>query len=234
MWLMARSSEPIQSFDDSAQDLLARSRVIRDRAWPGYQKEVLATLGRNPYIGMFYRLDEMLEQAMLQDSSRLFMAKERAANVLAFEFDARDGVGFDSRGGNSVVWLRDGYITVTQSSRAGHLASAIPLRIPKDDVGSIHVRARSDGCSMMTLAWSREHDLPLSEAWKSSASIDMVADSTFHIYEIDATHILTRGLDTGDSIRSLLMQFHPTCHVTVDYIRFVSKTEQVCRASIRI
>ncbi|NIT59355.1 MAG: hypothetical protein GWN00_24975, partial [Aliifodinibius sp.] len=71
------------------------------------------------------------------------------------------------------------------------------IRIPKEEVGDIIVRARCDKGTQMRLAWSRDSNPD--NPWHNKIDTDIISDTSFHVYIIDAKNALKRGLQTNDT-----------------------------------
>jgi arylsulfatase len=212
----------VRVFDSSASDLLARSRHIRDHARPTYQEDVLAVLPQNLHNGIFYRLDEMASEAVVLEEPVLSAVQGDSARVFAFEFDDRDPIRLELVGGRSDLQIKEGVLSVRHLA-GDYLTNSVPLQIPKDDVGSIVIRARARRAGRLTLGWSRETDP--TNVWRHMLSIDLVGDTCFHTYAINAKNALKRGLNVGDDLRRLVLRPSnlDSAQVEIDFIRFVSK-----------
>ncbi len=131
-----------REFDQSAEELLVRSRFLRDNARPEYQEEVLAALGPSRFNGPFYRFDEMLAQAIVVEEPELPDSVAGRGVLFALEFDGSDTVALRPGLGTSLVTMADGLLSVRQEAD-DYLELTAPVSIPRDAVGSIVVRARA-------------------------------------------------------------------------------------------
>jgi len=220
---VVRAVGTVRAFDRGAEDLVATARQIKLQAYPEYQRDVLASLGENPDNGPLYRLEEMLSDATVL-SGPASDAEVGDSIVFAFDMDGHDPVGLEIGQGVAVLDSTDStlrYVT-TAGHSGGYLTNTLPLDIPRDAVGTIEIRARTSAPTGLMIGWSSlEH--PENPA-KYRIALDLLPDTSFHVYAVNAKTALQRGLNEGDPIRSFFVW--PTDRsgttVEIDYIRFVS------------
>jgi len=198
------------AFNESAQELLARSLRLRMQAYPEYQDDLLVSLEPNLYNGSYYRLEELLADAVVLEEPTLDQGDDASGIMVRFDFEGADTVGLESAMGRIEPTLAKSTLLLRSDSTAANLRSADfltntkPLLIPKDEVGSIVIRARTGQDARMMLAWSTIDDR--TDAWKRDAlDIYLIADSSFHTYEIDAKHALQEDSEGGQDIKRLFI-----------------------------
>jgi hypothetical protein len=204
-----------ETFDQSARELIQRFHKIEDGASPRYQEEVLSKLPPNPKNGIFYRLDDLLPEAVVREKPSPLRDDKIPGVILSFEFD-------DPRHPGLVSVEKNGLLRV-KHRHSDYLTNELSVKIPKDDIGYIVIRARVNKGSQMKLAWHKE-PLP-AEIWWNRIDIDLIDNTNFHTYVIEAENALKRGLSAGDCINKIFIAPSDAdgALAEIDYIRFVSK-----------
>jgi arylsulfatase A-like enzyme len=210
----------VRAFNSGAEELLARSRLVRDAAGPDYERDALSRLPPNALNGRTFRLDDLAPSPT--------RAPDPAAGadvIVGFEFEGADDPRLETAEGPSPP-IEDGLLEFTAGRSDRHLVSAGALSIARAEVGEIVIRARSSARTQLALAWHGD-EVPRNE-WRESVNVDLVGDGRFHIYAI-AGSALRRG--SGATIRRILLRpsKRPDVDVDLDWVRFVSKRAKYSR-----
>jgi arylsulfatase len=213
--------DPLQLATNAAP-VLDRARAISDRAHPEYQNLALARLAPNPHNGPFYRFDDKLHQAKPAGPQ----PKVSVAEDLII-----DGFEFDDPGANELVaadagaspLVEQGMLRFIDHNGEDYLTNGKSLAIPRDDVGDILIRARTDHQGWITLAWSKEEQP--SDIWWNRVDTPLVGDGTFHTYVINGRNVLRRGLGPDEKLMRVFLR--PTnvagSDIEIDFVRFLSR-----------
>ena len=210
------------AFEDSAQALIERSRLIKEQARPDYQLQFLDRLPLHSNNGDFFRLDDLLNQALVRGKPSFPVKEDFSGVIYAFEFNEPDKPGLSLVLGKSVSSVESGLLRVVRD-KYDYLANDIPIQIPKDDIADIVIRARADKGSRMMFGWQGVAGGP--NVWDHSIRIDLIADKKFHKYVINAKNIFKQGLKPGEKINKVFLcpsNFDESA-AEIDYIRFISK-----------
>jgi arylsulfatase len=219
-----------RAFQRSADQLLELARRVYENAGPEYQSEVLSALPANPFNGPFHRLDEELDRARVVEKDDFAKIGADAGIIFRFEFDDSDAISLAPATDISKWRIGDGLLSAKQTAVDDYVTNRELLDIPRDQVGSIFVRARSAQTASLLLAWSKEAEPE--QRLKYRVAIDLIGDDEFHTYQINASNALKFGLQSGDSIRRLFLSpssDRTIISVEIDYIRFVSKLAKYSR-----
>jgi arylsulfatase len=212
----------LTAFDDSAADLLERSRRIRDGARPAYEREALASLPTNANNGPVVHLADVLDDATVREMPAVSGTGDDSGIVLGWDFEIRHDSGLVPGRDLTKVEVRDGVLRVKHHAD-DYLTNPEPLSLPKDQIADIIIRARANRGSRMRLAWHGEGE-PKS-FWSNKVDTDLIGDDEFHTYVINAANVLKRGLATGENITKIMLvpSNEDGARVEIDFVRFVSK-----------
>lgn len=211
-----------QELRKSTDALIDRAVSISERAMPEYQEFVLATLPDNPNIGPFYRFDDNLHAATVNEQPSADEAGDGDEFEFRLEFEVGDDIGLVAAEGRSKLETRDGILVVTHRER-DYLVNEQALGVPLANVSDIILRARADKGNRFQLNWTaegRESDLK-----DNQLSLDLIADGEFHTYVVNAQNAFQRGVEFDERIS--LLSITPSnvdgAVVEIDFIRIVSK-----------
>ena len=213
----------------NAEPILAEARALSEKAKPEYQALALATLPPNPHTGEYFRLDEMLDRAVVKQAPPA--ASVENAVIQALEFDHPAAPEFKPAQDGTAVAVRGGMLEVVNDPDA-YLVNAVPLDVPRDDVGDILIRARADKGSYLRLAWSTAEGPRDGKIWRDKFDVRFRDNKDFHTYVVNARNVLKRGLKAGESLEQLYLQPADVAgaKVEIDFIRFVSKASRYAEA----
>ena len=214
----------------NVEPILAGARALSERAKPEYQELALATLPPNPLTGRYFRLDDMLDRAVVKQAPPA--ATVDNAVIQALEFDDPGTPELEAaRQDGTAVAVRDGALEVVNDPD-DHLVNAVPLDVPRDDVGDILIRARADKGSYLRLAWSTAEGPKDGKIWRDKFDVRFNDNREFHTYVVNARNVLKRGLQQGESLGRLYLQPADVAgaKVDIDFIRFVSKASRYAEA----
>jgi hypothetical protein len=122
----------------------------------------------------FQRLDDMLGDAVVLEEPALSAVQGAPGILLALEFDGRDPVTLETVGDRADPRIAHGVVELGGAA----LMNREQLRVSKDEVGSIVIRARSKEPARLNLAWSKRKDPK--KIWANALGIDLVGDSQLH------------------------------------------------------
>ena len=127
--------------------------------------------------------------------------------------------------------VRDGALEVVNDPD-DYLVNAVPLAVPRDEVGDILIRARADKGSYLRLAWSTAEGPKDGKIWRDKFDIRFRDNKDFHTYVVNARNVLKRGLKAGESLGRLYLQPADVAgaKVEIDFVRFVSKAARYAEA----
>lgn len=214
-------------FDNSARNLIERSRRVRDVARPGYQDQALAKLPKNPNIGSFLRLDEMLRNAAVREKPSLPLQKDLAGIVYGLEFGDASRPNLISALGQSTIKVKDGIATIEQKNE-DFFTNEMPFEVPRNELGEVVIRARANKPARMIVAWLEysEFQAPSlqEKIWRKQVHLDLIADGDFHIYEVNLKDVIKRDLRSDQKIKRILLRpsLSDGVVVEIDFIRFYS------------
>lgn len=209
----------------NAEPILANARALSEKAKPEYQELALATLPANPMNGPFFRLDDMLDRAVVKQQPPE-MAAERAV-VGSLEFDDPAKPDLKAAQGGLATSLRDGVFEVT-SDPDDYLENAAELAVPRDEIGDLVIRMKADKGTFMRIAWTNAEGPADGKIWRAKLDVRFNDTSEFHTYVINARDVMRRGLDRGENLARLYIQPSDVsgAKVEIDYIRFISKASR--------
>ena len=209
-----------RTLERSAEILLERARQVRERAHPGYQAEILASLSPNPFNGPSYRFDDQLANATGKvNSDRSPLA---SGVIFGFEFENSALPDLKPAEGLDEFSVRNGILEVRHSGN-DYLTHPKEIQVAKDEIGEIAIRARLKRGKRMLLGWYSEP--PSEKIFANRLAIDVVPDGEFHVYVLNMKNVLKRGLGIGEDIKGVVLRASnvPNDVVEIDYIRFISK-----------
>ena len=233
--LLAISSWNYFRIDASAlstgmQEVINRSKRIRNGSGPDYQEAVLGSLPMNALTGPIYRLDDRLHEAIVVSESTSRTDPDAIDAVFSYEFDTRGALV--AADGRSTLSVADGVLTVEHDG-SDYLLNGAEMRIPKDDIGEISIRLRTRSGKHLRMAWSS--NAKPENIWINRIDIPIVPDGQFHIYSVNAKNAMKggvgRGLRTGDDLLHLYIKPSDVDgdRVEIDFIRFISKRSKYLR-----
>jgi hypothetical protein len=211
----------ITGFRRSASALVARSAHIRDKANPHYQTRTLKSLKLSPKNGSFYRFDDSLETAVIAEEPVKLSNSIRDEVVFAFEFDNPTRPGLVPAKGRMKAHVQGGLLKISNDP-SDVLVNTEKIKIPKEEIGEVVIRARADRGRRLIMTWSeRENDARRNP---EGVDNDLLADSKFRTYVINGA-AMRSGFQWGDFIQRLMIQPSDAAGalVEIDYIRFLSK-----------
>jgi arylsulfatase A-like enzyme len=220
--LVTRPSRALRDFRRAADDLIARSESLRQRASTFDPDAALRDLGPGSWNGEYFRLDEHLASARIE--SRSPAVDRRSGQVVAeFDFDGSEAEPCRVVGGANV----EGGILEKEFTEGDHVVCQSPSGIPSDTVGSIRFRLKVRESTALDVGWSR---LDLT-AWEESAQIEIdsttlqtIPDGEFHVYELDAETSIRSRLPPGSRLRTFFLRFPEggEGEIELDYIQLLS------------
>lgn len=221
-------NQEIGDFKANARRLLEKSENLAIKAQSFDQASALKSLGETPINGFYYRFDDRLDQAVID---RTGIVSPAAPYLLNVEFDERDTLRFQSK--KERFSISDGILTIKHSKNAYFEAV---VDIPYNQVGKIEIRARHSKGKILRLGWSKK--LQKKIKWKDTgfADIDVIPDNQFHIYTIEAKHVLSRKLSYGSKIKAFYL-FASDINgdrVDIDYIRFITKKGDYLKKTVGV
>jgi arylsulfatase A-like enzyme len=221
--LATRPPRNLGDFRLAASDLIERADSIRQRAPTFDGKAALKALGPSSWNGEYYRLDDHLASARIEDRSA--SVDEAVASVVGrFEFDGKDA-GNCRVAGDAII--EDGIVELESSGR-DQLACRSQSGIPSDSVGTIRFRLKVRSSTALDVGWSR-FDLT---AWKGNRAIDIdgttlqtIPDGEFHVYELDAETSIRSRMSPGSRIRTLFLRFREGEEgaIELDFVEVLSR-----------
>ena len=114
----------------NVEPVLAEARALSEKAKPEYQELALATLPPNPRTGEYFRLDDMLDRAVVKQAPPA--ATVENAVIQALEFDDPAAPGLKPAQDGAAVAVRDGALEVVNDPD-DYLVNAVPLDVPRDE-----------------------------------------------------------------------------------------------------
>jgi arylsulfatase A-like enzyme len=214
----------MKAFDESAKTIVARSHHIAEQAGPAYQGKALDTLPPNPKNGTFYRLDDLLTKAAVLEKPSASFDKKKGGIRFSFEFDDSAKPGLGSVHGKTTCQVKDGILRIDYHDD-DYLTNNVPIQIPNEDIGEIAIRARVTKGKRMVLAWHTKIQPKKEDIWYKRIDIDLIDNSEFHTYLINAKNAFKRGLGPRDKIRKIFLRPSDAdgAVAEIDFIRFVTK-----------
>ncbi len=226
--LVTRPSRDLHDFRRAADDLIAHSEALRQRASTFDQDTVLRALGPSSWNGEYYRLDEHLASARVEARSPR-VDRASASVEAAFDFDGSDAepcqVVGDAITGDAIT--EDGILKM-EFAGGDQVVCRSRSGIPRDSVGSIRFRLKIRGSTALDVGWSR-FDLT---AWKGNRNIEIdsttlqtIPDGEFHVYDLDAETSIRSGLPPGSRLRTLFLRFPEGGEgdIELDYVQLLSQ-----------
>jgi hypothetical protein len=201
------------------QPVLEQAQALSGKAKPEYQELALATLPPNPRSGSFFRLEEMLDRAVVKEAPA--PAKVAHGVIQSLEFD--DPTSPELKAAQGKAEIREGLLRVV-SDGDDHLVNAVSIAVPRDDVGDILIRARADKGNYLRLAWAGRDGSADGRIWRNKLDVRFTDHDGFHTYTVNGRNVLKRGLMPGEKLEHLYLQPADIAGATVelDFIRFVS------------
>ena len=212
----------VGALEANVEPILTNARALSEKAKPEYQELALATLPANPMNGPFFRLDDMLDRAVVKQAPPE-MAAERAV-VGALEFDDPGKPDLKAAQGSLATGIRDGMLEVT-SDPDDYLENAVELAVPRDEIGDLVIRMKADKGTFMRLAWTNAEGPADGKIWRAKLDVRFNDTKDFHTYVINARDVMRRGLGRGENLARLYIRPSDIsgAKVEIDYIRFISK-----------
>jgi arylsulfatase A-like enzyme len=209
------------------QPVLEQAQALSGKAKPEYQELALATLPPNPRSGSFFRLEEMLDRAVVKEAPA--PAKVAHGVIQSLEFD--DPTSPELKAAQGKAEIREGLLRVV-SDGDDHLVNAVSIAVPRDDVGDILIRARADKGNYLRLAWAGRDGSADGRIWRNKLDVRFTDHDGFHTYTVNGRNVLKRGLMPGEKLEHLYLQPADIAGATVelDFIRFVSKASRYAEA----
>jgi hypothetical protein len=180
----------------NVEPILAEARALGEKAKPEYQELALATLPPNPRTGSYFRLDDMLDRAVVKQAPPA--ATVDNAVIQALEFDDPESPELVAAGEDgAAIAVRDGALEVVNEPD-DYLVNAVPLDVPRDDVGDILIRARADKGSYLRLAWATAEGPRGGRAagrniWLRRIDVRFNDTKGFHTYVVNARNCSSAG-----------------------------------------
>ena len=142
----------VGALEANAEPILADARAMSDKAKPEYQELALATLPPNPMNGPFYRLDDMIDRAVVKqepprDGGRARGGRRHWSSTILRKPELKAAQG------GLATSIRDGVLEVTNDPD-DYLENAVALAVPRDEIGDLVIRMKSDKGTFMRLAWT--------------------------------------------------------------------------------
>ena len=214
----------------NVEPVLAEARALSEKAKPEYQELALATLPPNPKNGTFYRLDDMLDRAVVKQEPPAGTVD--SALIGALEFDDPAAPDLKSVQGGTSTTMRDGVLEVVNDPD-DHLENAVALAVPRDEIGDLVIRMKADKGTYLRLAWSRAEGPSDGKIWRAKLDVRFIDHQDFHTYVINARDVMRRGLRPGENLGRLyiLPADVSGAKVELDYIRFISKASRYAASS---
>jgi arylsulfatase A-like enzyme len=210
-------------FDESARILIERSHHIQEQASPEYQAKSLTMLPMNQKNGVYYRLDDLLSKAVLTEKPSISDKSSVSDVSFSYEFDDNAGPGLIPALNRSILQTENGILRVEQHT-PDYLINGAPIEINKDEIGDIAIRARVSKGTQMVIAWQHEPDAKEKDMLFHRVEIDLIDNTNFHTYVINAKSALKR-LPAGSKIRKIYLRPSNVdgAVAEIDFIRFMSK-----------
>lgn len=216
--------------DRGVDALVAEARALGAKARPEYQDLALATLPPNPRTGEFVRLDEQLDRAVLK--RRPAEVADTGTILQSLEFDDPNALELKAADGALRLEAQNGVLRVVNDP-ADHLVNAVPLTVPRDEVGDLLIRLKAEKGSYLRLGWSAKGRPPTDGLiWRHKFDLRLDEGGDFHTYVVNARNVLKRGTRPGEQVGQLYLQPSdaPGAAVEIDYIRFLSKAARYAAA----
>lgn len=218
--------------------MLERVEETATRAASFAEDQALATIGRNPLNGFYYRFDDNKPSAVHDDSLQQSSTERFLAS---YEFDMEDlgSPGFHPVFGDFSV--RDGVLRVDEWKADDYAQNTDSLEIPITHIGEIELRLKVRKGTHLDLRvstvegpdWEGLSDLRPLHRW-GDASLPIIADNKFHTYRIQAQGLFRRT--SGKAAQHLRLKsvfLKPTNEegdtVEIDYLRIYSKRAKYAR-----
>ena len=191
------------------------SRNTRSWRWPPCPP--------NPMNGPFYRLDDMLDRAVVKQEPPPIAAEQHGGRRTRVR---RSG---EARPQGRAGWPRDqhadGMLEVTNDPD-DYLENAVELAVPRDEIGDLVIRMKSDSGTFMRLAWTnaegpaRRQDLA-GQARRALHRHQGFPHLRHQCPRRDAAWSASAARTSPGSISSHRTSRAPRS--SIDYIRFISK-----------
>jgi arylsulfatase A-like enzyme len=195
----------MSTFEKGAADLISRSRAIRQKASPGYKAKILASRRQNPNNGAFFRLDDLLRTAVVRERPAQAQSSSNSGILAGLEFKDPGGPALQPVLHKSQVHIKDG-VAVIEHIKTDYLSITLSADIPAMELEEIAVRARASKRSRMIIAWAYDTtSVPDNLLWENQASLDLVADGSFHTYLLNVKDLVRRRLKPHSKISRVLL-----------------------------
>jgi len=209
------------------RELLARASLFRDSAGAESQTTVLDRI-RNACEGRrVVRLDDLEEQRHRDAQSRAVKndttgRDDATATLLDLNF-VRDGTGEMVAAERHRFLDADARVLALGSEQ---VHTGATLALVRDEIGTIEVEGRSSGAAFLLLGWSDRDDV--ARMHRDKVRIDLRGDGHPHVYSVDATKALRRGLAANAVRRRLFLAARGDADagVEVTRIRLLSKKQR--------
>jgi hypothetical protein len=177
----------------------------------------------------------MLDRAVVRQAPPAATVEDAVIQALEFDDPAAPELQPAQEDGAAVA-VRGGALEVVNDPD-DHLVNAVPLAVPRDEVGDILIRARADKGSYLRLAWATAEGPRGGRAagrniWLRRIDVRFNDTKGFHTYVVNARNVLKRGLKEGESLGRLYVQPADVAgaKVEIDFVRFVSKASHYAEA----
>jgi arylsulfatase A-like enzyme len=196
---------------------------------------LLAALEPNPFNGPSYRFDDHLDEAVVAEQPPAAPRRSDAGR-LAFEFDGDDPVELLPHAGGYAI--EDGILGLEWDG-SSYLRATRALAVEREAVGSFELRIRHERGRSVLVGWGKipPDEIGGNESLDDSLGqirIDTFPDGEFHTYRIDATTVLSKRMNPGDRIRSVVLRPSDVAgdRVEIDYLRFIPKVDRYSDAAV--
>jgi arylsulfatase A-like enzyme len=213
----------------SAERVVERAQALSQRARPEYQEVALASLPPNPRNGPGYRLDEMLDRAVLVEPP----APPADDSGVVFALDFTNGTEHGLRAIGSIpLEQSNGRLVTGGGSETSFLATRSDLAIPSAEIGDIVIRARVDRGNFLRLGWIGARRTERDAFLRYKLDVRVNADNAFHTYVVNGRNVLQRGLRSGEPIAQLLLipSDDPDARVEIEFVRLLSRAARFALA----
>jgi hypothetical protein len=213
-------SRALRDFQRAADDLVARSESIRERASTFDPDAALKALGPSRWNGEYFRLDEHL------DSARIEAGREQEAPAVSVEaaFDFNGGPDEPCRAEGDAV-IENGILKM-EFAPGDRVICVSPYGIQSDSVGSIRFRLKAREAIPFDLAWNKSNFT----TWDFKRGIDLatlhtIPDGEFHVFEIDAETAVRSRLPPRSLLRTFRLRFPAGSRggIELDYIHILPR-----------
>ncbi|HXC49814.1 MAG TPA: sulfatase [Candidatus Limnocylindrales bacterium] len=204
----------------AASEAASQSRLLAEKAGPGYQAQALEKIRRSCASRGVVRLDE-IEPASVK--SEAAAAGSHALYEIDFRAHPATAGAATARIAGAGKQKQDEY---TLDERGLELRGGIrtedAFAIARDSIGTIEIEIETSARSYVLVGWSRKADTPRIK--RNSARIELVGDGRVHTYSIDAASSLARGLANGESVRRWFLTAHADKPIIVRSFRVLARS----------